>query len=181
LGLPDTADEAACLEAARAAHQSRTGAAAQIATFAAAAGVAGNATAEQIVAAIRVGSTEVATLAARTVALETELGQLRTATLQKEATGEIDAAIKDGVPILASRDYFIALFMRDPAGTKTVLAGMPRLNGTAVKPPPPAAGDTSVATLSALDLEIATQMGVDPAKLAAYRASKAQPTDVRAA
>jgi phage I-like protein len=176
LGLPDTADEAACLEAARTAAQSRT----QFATFATAAGVPATSTAEQIVAAIRGGSTQMATLAARTVTLETELGELRTSTLQREATTEIDAAITAGVPILAVRDHYIARFMKDAAGVRIELAALPRLNGTVRVNPPPADPNNPIATLSAIDLHVSSIMGTDPAKLAAYRAAKTQ-TDPRAA
>jgi phage I-like protein len=171
LGLPDTADEAACLEAARTAHQSRTTAATHLATFAAAAGVGTGSTAEQIVAAIRGGSTEYATLAARTITLETELGNLRTATLQREATTEIDAAIKDGVPILAMRDHYIARFAKDPESVRTELKALPRINGNVVNPPDPK--NPTIATLSAIDLEVARNMGIDPAKLVEYRKERA--------
>ena len=109
------------------------------------------------------------------MALETELGQLRTATLQREATAEVDAAIKDGVPILSLRDHYIARFMRQPEEVRSELSKLPRLNSAGgVKPVAPQEGGDGVATLSALDLEIARNMGTDPAKLVALRKERAQ-------
>jgi hypothetical protein len=174
LGLPDTADEAACLEAARTATQARTQFATFSASIAGAAGVAATSTAEQIVAAIKGGPSQVATLSARVQAAETELTNLRTATLQRDAETAIDAAIKDGVPILASRDYFIGAYVKDAAGTKAVLSTLPKLNtgGTAVLTPPDPANP--IATLSAIDLETCKQMGTDPLKLVEYRKKQAE-------
>jgi hypothetical protein len=171
------------VEAARAAHQARTTAATHLATFATAAGAAAGSTAEQIVAAIRGGSSEVATLATQVRTLETQIAEQRTATLQREATAEVDAAIKDGAPILTLRDHYIARFQREPDAVRKELAGLPRLNGAGNRvTPPPAPGDETVATLSAVDRSVAGLMGTDPAKLVQWRKKQAAlQTDGRAA
>ncbi|HQU16632.1 MAG TPA: phage protease [Gammaproteobacteria bacterium] len=168
LGLPDAADETAILEAARAAAQARAAATTHLATFAAAAGLSGAVTPEQIVEAIQKGSGDAQTLASRIVTLETTLRTERTARLHQEAIDVVDQAIKDGVPILTLRDRYIERFQSDPDGVRMELAGLPRLNSAGAVPPPPNPKDP-VAGMSATDRRVSSLMGTDPAKLAAYR------------
>lgn len=171
LGLPETADEAAVLAAVRAnaaavaAHQS------QVATIAAAAGVAA-ATTEQLVTALqaqRAGAADSAALANQVVALQTQLQMIQADTARQRATAFVDAAIRAGKPIVPLRDRYIARHAADPEGVEGEINALPSINagGLAAHAARAVADDED--PLTDTDVLVAKQMGLEPKAFAQHK------------
>lgn len=178
LGLPETADDAAILAAAGAAHTAVTAHTAQIARITEAAGLAKDAGIDVVITSLqtqRAGSTQVDKMATELVALQTQLNTVMAGQKREKATAVIDAAMADGKPIPpALREHFIARHVADPASVETELGAMTSLHSGGVPPRLIAGGGAGkdVAGLSGLDTSVAAMMGVDPVKMAATRAAR---------
>jgi phage I-like protein len=103
----------------------------------------------------------------KVVELETSLNTLKADAAQAKAVAFVDAAIKLGKPITATRDEYIAMHVANPVNAEKIINGLPSLKTTG-------AGNTVVALndagdgdgLSAEDMAICTRMGTDPKKYA---------------
>jgi phage I-like protein len=130
LGLPETADEAAILAAATAAHSAVQLHAAERSRIAKAAGAPEDANAEAIVVALQSRAAEVpATVRQEMVALQSRVNELTTERAREVAERAVDAAIDAGKPIpTALRQHYIDRHMKDAASVQTELDGLPALN-----------------------------------------------------
>ncbi len=168
LGLPETADEAACLAAAQTAHAERTQLNAALAAIAAASGAPAGATTEVVLNAVRaraVAATQEATLAATVQRQETELNTLRATGARERAVALVDAAIKAGKPVVALRDRYIERACADHDGVAAELNALPSINAGGVATVVNAAGiPASDDALTEDERNVAARMGVDPVK-----------------
>lgn len=99
-------------------------------------------------------------------ALQTRLGTIETEAKQAKAVAFVDEAIKAGKPIAgAVRENYIAMHVKDAAGTETLVNALPSLN-VRQRGGAPAQGATSddpdVAAMSAEDRAVCSKMGLDP-------------------
>ncbi|KNY13653.1 Mu-like prophage I protein [Shinella sp. SUS2] len=136
LGLPETADEAAIVDAVKAAHSASSGHAATIARIAEAAGVAKETGADDLVKAVQsrgtpspsAAETENADLKAQIVSLQSQISTLATSTAREKAEAAIDGAIQAGKIVPALRDHMIARHMKAPAEVETEIKHLVSLN-----------------------------------------------------
>lgn len=169
LGLPETADQAAILAAVRTAHQASTAQAALMSRIAEAAGVAKDATGDQIVTALQTrggDDDEVAELRGQVKELNTRLTTAVTEAATTKAKTVVDAAIEAGKIVPALRDRFIARHIKDPADVEAEIKLMPSLhaaglgNRRVVDP-------TGESQLTDTDAQVVQAMGLDPKEFAA--------------
>lgn len=173
LGLGEDADEAAIIAAI---GQLKTGTALQssLTEIGAALGVEGGDPAAVLAAAkaAKTGETVNTALQAEVTSLAGQLKALRDATARDKATAFVDGAIQQGrAGVKPQRDRFIAMHMEDPAGTETLIAGLPALGGDGkpVATPPARLGE--ITALNAEQLAVADQLGIPHDKfLAALQA-----------
>ena len=136
LGLPETADAAAAIAAASAAHQAVAAHAQQLAAIAGAAKLDARSDASAIATALQARGAGAGTLEEVT-ALQSRIVELETADRRRSAEAAIDAAMRAGKPILAGRrEEFVARHMQDAKGTEAWLADMPSLRSGGVGPGP---------------------------------------------
>lgn len=175
--LPAEADEAAVLQACRAAHTATTQHAAQLAAICAAAGITATQDAAAISTALataRAQTGDVAPLRQEVVALQTQLQTVRAEQARGAATALVDAAMKAGKPITqVLRDHYIARATADLAAVQRELDALPSINaGGIVKPPAEGAKDA----VSAEEKAVLALMGVDPEAFKKARAAEQQET-----
>ncbi|ANH06713.1 hypothetical protein shn_11555 [Shinella sp. HZN7] len=134
LGLPETADEAAVVDAVKAAHSASSGHAATISRIAEAAGVAKETGADDLVKAVQsrgtasTAETENADLKAQVISLQSQISTLATNTAREKAEAAIDGAIHAGKIVPALRDHMIARHMKAPAEVETEIKHLVSLN-----------------------------------------------------
>lgn len=136
-GLPADADEAATLQACRAAHQAVAEHGTALNAIAEAAGISPGQDATAIAAAIttaRNAAGDAQRMAAELTSLQSQLTALTTERARDKATQVVDAAIRAGKPIKALRDRWIARHAQDPAGVEADLAALPTLNDGGLPP-----------------------------------------------
>lgn len=139
LGLTDDAAEDAVLATATSAHAAVAGRADDLKRFAEAAGVAAGSTADQVVTHLnssRSTADDSANLRQTVVTLQSKLDTLAAERGKEKAEQAIDQAIKDGKPILAMRDHYIARHQKDPAGVDKEIAALPSIHAGGVLTPP---------------------------------------------
>lgn len=147
LGLPETADEAACLTAMQ---ESRATIAQQ---------------SEQIVKAAKT-----AVPLDQVVALQAELTTMKGTMAREKSTAVIDKAIGAGKPIVPVREQMIAQHMADPEMVETMLVGMPSINaarggdGKFVS-----GGGEGTEAMSAADKAVCAKMGIEPKAFMEHR------------
>lgn len=181
LGLSDTADEAAIMAAINAGRQAVVTHAAQIAALATAAGLDAALPVDRLVVELqsqRGDASRIGQMAATIVELQTQVATMRTDGARTAATAFIDAAIKAGKPIVALRDHYIDQHTRDAARVETEINAMMSINGGAVVLNASNPGGNG---LTPTDRTVAALMGVDPVKLAEFKAKQASSHDGRAA
>lgn len=168
LGLPETADEAAILTAARTASEAQRAGQALLTRIAGAAGLAADATPETIVSTLtsRAAAGDPSQLAQAVVTLQTQLATLTQDRARERAEAAVDGAIRAGKPIAALRDHYIARHVADPKAVETELAALVSINAGGVVTPPPTDGAAAPAGEEA---RIVALLGVDPAKYAEQR------------
>jgi phage I-like protein len=145
LGLPDTADEAACLVAMNAQRETVARQSEQIATF---------------------GKTTVPV--DRVIALQTEIATIKQGQAHDKAVAVIDAAIAAGKPIVAVREQLIAQHMSDPATVETLIAGMPSIHAARGGDGKFKAGEDPE-MMSSEDTAVCSKMGIEPGAFKAWR------------
>jgi phage I-like protein len=185
LGLLETADEAAILAAVTA----NAGAVAlhsqQLTAITKAAGLADNLSADGLVIALQsqhaiAGDTT--KMAQTIISLQTQLSTETETRKSREAVAYIDGQIKAGKMIVPLRDYYITRHMADPEGVTKEIDAMPALNlGGDVTLHASQPGGAAADGLTATDRDVATKMGIDHTKFAAFKAKQATATDGRAA
>lgn len=131
LGLPDTADEAAVLTAARGAATTASTHAAQIAAIATAAGVQA-ADSNGLVTALqaqRTSATAADQLGREVVALQSQLNALSNERARERAVAFLDAQIAAGKPVSPTlREHYITRHMADAASVEKELGAMVSLH-----------------------------------------------------
>lgn len=136
-GLPADADEAAALHACRTAHLAVAEHGTALNAIAEAAGISPGQDASAIAAAIttaRHAAGEAGRMAGELTSLQSQLTALKTERAKEKAEQVVDAAIRDGKPIKALRDRWIARHAQDPAGVEADLAALPSLNSGGLTP-----------------------------------------------
>lgn len=152
LGLPADADVPALVAgvaAMAAAHR------AELDRVATAAGLAGGATAEALVTALQSraagAADEERKLRDTVVALQGRLDQMEAARASERATAFVDQAIRDGKPIRALRDHYIARHAKDAAAVEKEIGAMVSIHSGGIAQPPKAgSGSTGDLTPQAL-------------------------------
>lgn len=157
LGLPETADEAACLAAmsAQAAVVARQ---------------------SQEIASL--GKTMVPV--DQVVALQTQVATMQADRAREVAARTIDAAIAAGKPIVPVREQYIAMHQENPERTDALLAAMVSINaaGRGNDGKFKAGEGDGMEQMSETDMMVAKKMGLDPKAFAAHKAKmKAEMTD----
>ena len=110
--------------------------------------------------------TRVGELTTQVAALTTQIAEMGAAGKKTRAEAFIDQAIRDGKPILAVRDALIAQHMADPAGTETLVSGIPSLHTGGV------VGNIQVMdaedgdALTEQEMSVAKAFGLDPKEAA---------------
>lgn len=164
LGLPETADETAVMNAVKAAHSASTSHTALVARVAEAAGVPATTGADDLVKAVQSRGTasaaeaENADLREQVKSLNTRLETLVTTSSKKNAEAAVDAAIKATKIVPTLRDHYISRHMKNPAEVETEIALMPLLNAGGITGQLPTTGETATAE----EMHVAAMMGVDP-------------------
>ncbi|MHB1305352.1 MAG: phage protease [Acidiphilium sp.] len=151
LGLPDTADEAACLAAMTTTRETVARQTEEIAK------------AKQTTAPVD-----------QVVALQTQLDTLKAERAREKSTAVIDKAIAEGKPIVPVREQYIALHMADPAKLEAMLAALPSLHaagrgkdGKFVAAN--AGGEEGAEAMSEADKAVCAKMGIEPKAFMAHR------------
>ncbi|SNS38004.1 Mu-like prophage I protein, partial [Tistlia consotensis] len=158
LGLPEAADTAAVLQAAK----TTTTTAARLPAIAAAAGLAQTASADEIVTAVQASRDPARFVPAEQVtALQSQLNALTTQLAEKEATAAVDAAIQAGKLAPSLRDWGLSLHKRDAAAFADFVAKQPAVirpgaSGPAGDPPPADGG------LTAAETALCANLGISP-------------------
>lgn len=94
-----------------------------------------------------------------------EVKELRDGNARQAAETFVDGAIREKrVGVANQRDRFIAMHMKDPAGTEELVAGFQKLDrtGTSIQPPKPANGEVA---LSSEQSNVAKLLGIAPAAM----------------
>ncbi len=175
LGLADDATE----DQARAALKKKMGggettaAQAQLVEIGTALGLAADADGAAILAAAKTfkspdaAPAEITALQAELTTLTTELNTIKETGARNAAETFVDGQIKLGrVGVKPLRDRYIAMHMKDPAGTVELLGAMPVLTGSSITALPPAAKDGKI-SLNAEQLDVARQLGMSAEDYAA--------------
>lgn len=101
--------------------------------------------------------------ATKVVELETKLHTLEASGKQDKAVAFVDAAIKAGKPITATRDLYIAQHVANPTIAEGLINGLPSINDPGRGGGDPPSFNTAGAEgLSKMDLEICSKLGVTP-------------------
>jgi phage I-like protein len=145
-GLPADADEAAALNACRTAHQAVEAHGTALNAIAEAAGLSPGQDATALAAAITTARValearlrhdaagEAGRMAAELTSLQSQVTTLQAERAKAKAEQVVDAAIRDGKPIKALRDHYIARHAQDPKSVEAELAGLPALNAGGITP-----------------------------------------------
>lgn len=163
LGLPETADEAAAIAAITALHTAQAAHAADLGRIAEAAGAAKDANPDAIVTALQ--SRAVSgdqNLTALVVSLQSQLTTMQAENARQKSVQAVEDALKVGKIIPATREHWLTLHSKDPAGTDALLAAMPSINAGGVTKAPAEGGTT----LSEEDRSVLAMMGLDEAAYA---------------
>ncbi|PZU43926.1 MAG: hypothetical protein DI566_13485 [Microbacterium sp.] len=169
VGAADGAEPAVVLQSVQALAKPADAAKAVLAPIVAALGLPADATAEvalQSVQALKDPAKNVP--AATVIALQSQLTALSTQINRERAEAFVDAAIKDGKPIVALRDHYVARHMASPDSAKAVeteIGAMVALHGARPRPAPKA-GEPAI---DEADEAVIALMGVDRTKFAASR------------
>jgi phage I-like protein len=182
LGLPETADDAAIVAAARTANAAVATHAAQLAAIASAAGVAaGNS--DAIVTALQATQRDAAgaaTMRAEVARLQTDLQAMRGDRARERAEAYIDGQIKAGKPIVtALRQHYIDRHMADPASVEKEVGAMLSLNmgGLGDRAVIEGALHAAADGLTPQERAVAARMNLDPAQFASQRDGKLKAPD----
>lgn len=168
LGLPETADAAACMAAVTTLTAQVATHGQQLAGIAAVVGLQSSATAPELVTALQAQRT--AAVAPETVvALQTELATMKADRAKEKAEAFVDGAIKAGRPINPTRDFWIARHMAEPAETEKAINAIPSIKGGDQQPAKHAQSDFDGDELNETDREVVARMGLDPKKFAANK------------
>ncbi len=170
LGLPDTADEAAILARVTTLAQGAASHTAIMTRIATAAGVQAS-DPEAIITALATrqdGATQIAQMTSTITGLETRIAGMQADQTRRDAAVFVDQAIRDGKPINALRDHYIARFTADPDAVRTEITALPSIHDGGMKPRPPV--DPKDVDLTAEDKQVIAQMNLDPDL---YRKTKA--------
>lgn len=170
-GLPETADEAAVLTAARDATTTLATHAGQLTAIAAAAGVSVTDSQGLVIAlqAQRQGTADAARLSSEMVALQSQLNALANERARERATAFLDAATAAGKPIPpALRDHYISRHMADAASVETEINAMVSLHAGGLGEHAAAADARASHNdgLTPAEREVAKRMNLDPKKFA---------------
>lgn len=136
-GLPADADETAALNACRTAHQAVEAHGTALNAIAEAAGLSPGQDASAIATAIttaRNAAGDAQRMATEVTTLQSQVTKLTTERARDKATQVVDAAIREGKPIKALRDHYIARHSQDPEGVEAELAALPALNAGGLPP-----------------------------------------------
>lgn len=159
LGLPETADEAAAIAAIAALHTAQSAHSADLGRIAEAAGVAKDARPDAIVTALQSrATTGNENLAAMVVSLQSQIATMQADTAKEKSAHAIEAALKAGKIVPATKEHWLTLHSKDPVATDAMLAAMPSLNSGAIAKQPAANGSA----LSPEDQSVISMMGLDP-------------------
>lgn len=118
------------------------------------------------------GATVNTALQAEVTNLAGQLKALRDETAKGKATAFVDGAIAQGrAGVKPQRDRFIAMHMEDPAGTESLIAGLPALGGDGKPASKPPVQGAEITSLNAEQTAVADQLGIPHDKyLAALQA-----------
>ncbi len=172
LGLPDTADEAACLARVR---ENATVVSAHSQAVKAIADAAGVTAADErgLITALQTQRASSGDLVGKVTTLQTELTTLQTERARDKAVTFVDGAIKAGKPIAPLRDHYIARHAQDAASVELEVGKLASINAGGVTQEQvtlqAAAGD-GMGELTADDHAVAAKMGIDPKKFAEHKA-----------
>lgn len=137
LGLPETADAAAIIAAAKTAHASSAAAVALNARLVTVAGLTANASADELVTALQARGTdsgkEVTELRAEVKALNARLTETVTENAKSKAEHFVQKAMDEGRLVPALRERFIARHIKDPAEVEAEVALMPSLHAHSLR------------------------------------------------
>lgn len=107
------------------------------------------------------GETVNTALQAEVTSLAGQLKTLKDATAKDKATAFVDGAISQGrAGVKPQRDRFIAMHMEDPAGTETLIAGLPALGGDGKFSGQPPVKGAEITSLNAEQTLVADQLGI---------------------
>jgi phage I-like protein len=162
LGLAADADETAILTAAQAGRAAQTAQQATLTRIATVVGLGADAGADAIVTTLtaRAAAGDPAALVTQVQTLETRLATLTQAQNRAAAEALVDGAIRDGKPITALRDIYIARGTTDLEAVRVELTKLPSVNGGGIVRPPTTEGGGN--GLDADEARIVAMLGVDP-------------------
>ena len=173
LGLPETADLAACVQAATAGRVAIALHAQEIAAIRTAAGVAETVPTDGIVLALqaqRAGASATDKLAAELVSLQSQLTTLRQDGARAKAEAYLDGAIAAGKPIPSVlRDHYITRHMADPAAVEKEIGSMVSLHAGGVGNRAAGGGEPDGDELTEEERTVAKRMGATPKEFAAHK------------
>jgi phage I-like protein len=175
LGLPATADDAAIVTAATAAHAAVAAHSQQIAAIATAAGVTEtDINGERLVTVLqRANAGDSARMASTIVELQTQLQTMVAQTGRERAERFVDGQIEAGKPIKPLRDHYVARHVADPAAVEKELNALTSINSGGL---PPNKGKTPEqmsddGDMTAEEMAVCEKFGTDPK---AYKEHKAK-------
>lgn len=161
LGLPDTADEAACLDAMESGRQQVALQAQQIAER------------DQRIADFGQKFVPLA----EHVALQAQVNAMTKTASEEAARRFVDKAIADGKPVAAEsvRARMIALHMAEPEATEKMIDEMPSINARGADGRfTPKEGGAGTEMMSAEDTEVMSKFGLSREQLAEWRKKRAE-------
>ncbi|MDP2373161.1 phage protease [Reyranella sp.] len=161
LGLPATASAADCLAAIASTREAQTASNAALGEIRTAAGLADDADAPAVCAAVAALQTAQPdqSLAQAVVTLTAEVNTLKSAGARKAAEDAVDAAIKAGQIVPATREVFVTLASSSPAEFQKLIGVQPVVLTPGAMPQ--SAADPSAVTLSDEDRAVIAATGVD--------------------
>jgi phage I-like protein len=173
-GLPETADDAAVLNAAREARAAQVALPQHIAAIANAAGL--TATDPTVLVTelqtARAAAGNTGELAGKVVRLETELNTVRADRAREKAVSFVDGAITAGKPIASLRDHYITRHIADAAAVEREIGALVSINVGGMPAGHRNSDDAGGDDATEMESAIATTMGLDPKKLAAARKAR---------
>lgn len=174
LGLPETADQAAVMAAVTAMHAASAAHSTALASIATAAGAPQATTPEAIIAAMQsrqpVGTEQVAQLQQTVLALQGQINTMTADATKQKSTEAIDVALKSGKITPATKDMWLSMHQKDPAGTDALIAAMPSINAGGTGEQQRQADPTA---LSDEEKQVAAMMGIDTAEMLKNRKKEA--------
>lgn len=170
LGLSADADNAAIVDAVKAAVTDKSTHSATLSRISEAAGLAKDAGVDAIVTSLQSRSagddvSKVTELENTIVSLQSQLGTLATDAAKERAETVIGRAVDEGKIVPALRDRFISRHMKDPADVEAEIKLMPSIHSASLRNYRPAEGGD--ASLSPDDQKIVELMGLDSAAFVA--------------